>query len=332
MFSVHFLSILTTLKPLPLNKGLPQGSILGPTLFNIYINNITHGLGQSHIHLYADDTILYSFNTNISTALSQIQQSFNLLQHAFSNLRLNLNTSKTKCMLFNRNLPQPDSQIKILSLSGLEIQLVNQYKYLGIWLDSSLAFKTHIDSLLSKVKCRIGFLYRNKASFTYEAKQLLVKATILPILDYGDIVYRSASNTLLNKLDVIYHSAIRFVTGAPYKTHHCKLYSLVKWPSLQTRRKLHWLLFIYKSLIGKLPNYLSSLLQIHKPSRTLRSSCYIRLTVPKTQKEFGKTSFQFSAPNDWNNLQETLKLTSFVPTACFIKSVSAILQDKCTCF
>ena len=65
------------------------------------------------------------------------------------------------------------------------------------------------------------------------AKHTLVKLTILPILDFSDVIYKIASNTLLSKLDVVYHSAIRYVIKAPYTTHHCDLYALVGWPSLQ---------------------------------------------------------------------------------------------------
>jgi hypothetical protein len=72
----------------------------------------------------------------------------------------------------------------------------------------------------SKVKSRIGFLFRNQASFTHAAKHTLVKLTNLPILDFGDVIYKIAANTLLNKLDAVYHSAIRFVTKALYTTHH----------------------------------------------------------------------------------------------------------------
>ena len=66
-----------------------------------------------------------------------------------------------------------------------------------------------------KLNLEIGFLFRNKASFTHAAKHNLVKLTILPILDFGDVIYKIAYNTLLSKLDVVYHSAIRFVTKAP---------------------------------------------------------------------------------------------------------------------
>ena len=73
---------------------------------------------------------------------------------------------------------------------------------------------------------------------------------ILLILDFGDVIYKIAPNTLLRKLDVVYHSAIRFVTKAPYTTHHCDLNALDGWPSLHTRRQTHWLQVNYKSLLG----------------------------------------------------------------------------------
>ncbi len=140
---------------------------------------------------------------------------------------------------FNRNLPHIEYPPKIFSSDGSEIDHVKCYNLQILLI------------LLTKVKTRIGFLYHNKSSFIHSSKQLLVKMTVLPILDYGDVVYRSASKTLLHKLDVIYHTAIRFVTGASFNTHHCHLYSLLNWPSLHSRRQIHWFLFIYKSLIGK---------------------------------------------------------------------------------
>ena len=83
------------------------------------------------------------------------------------------------------------------------------------WLDCKLSFQTHIKHLQSKVKSRICFLFRNKASFTHAAKHTLVKLTIIPILDFGNVIYKIASNTLLNKLDAVYHSATRFGHQSP---------------------------------------------------------------------------------------------------------------------
>ena len=160
----------------------------------------------------------------------------------------------------------------------------------------------------------------------------MVKMTILPILDKGDFIYRIASKTLLSKLDTIYHSAIRFVTGAPYVTHHCDLYSLIQWPSLHIRRQIHWLSYIYKSMIGKTPGYLSSLLNIATKALNLRSSKYISLDPPSARIGFGRLSFQYSAASDWNELQKTLKLDSFISLPCLKKWLhETVTDDACSC-
>ena len=139
------------------------------------------------------------------------------------------------------------------TLYGSDLEYVDNYKYLGVLVDCKLSFQTHIKHLQSKIKSRICFLFRNKASFNHAAKHTLVKLTILPILDFGDVIDTIAPNTLLSKLDVVYHSAICFITKVPYTTHHCDLYALVGWPSLHTRHQTQWLQVIYKSLLGKAP-------------------------------------------------------------------------------
>jgi hypothetical protein len=184
-------------------------------------------------------------------------------------------------MLFNRSLPAPASPSSITTLDGSDLEYVDNYKYLGVWLDCKLSFQTHIKHLQSKIESRIGFLFHNKASFTHAAKHTLVKLTILPILDFSNVIYKIASNTLLSKLDIVYHSAIHFVTKAPYTTHHCDLYALVGWPTLHILCQTHWLQVIYKSLLGKAPIYLSSLVTIATPTRSTRSSRYISLDIPK---------------------------------------------------
>jgi hypothetical protein len=172
----------------------------------------------------------------------------------------------------------------ITTLDGSEY--VELYKYLGVWLDCKLSFQTHIKHRQYKIKSRIGFLFLNNASFTHAAKHTLVNLTILPILNFGDVIYKIASNTLLSKLNTVYHSAIRFVTKAPNTTHHCDLYALVGWPSLHSRRQQHWLQVIYKSLLGKALPYLSSLVTITTPTRSTHSSRYISLVIPKANSLF----------------------------------------------
>uniref|UniRef100_A0A8K9UEY6 Transposase Tc1-like domain-containing protein n=1 Tax=Oncorhynchus mykiss TaxID=8022 RepID=A0A8K9UEY6_ONCMY len=228
--------------------------------------------------------------------------------------------------------PWPGNSPDLNPIENLwSLEYVDIYKYLGVWLDCKLSFQTHIKHLQSKIKSRVGFLFRNKASFTHAAKLTLVKLTILPILDFGDVIYKMASNTLLSKLDAVYHSAIRFVTKAPYTTHHCDLYALVGWPSLHIRRQTHWLQVIYKSMLGKAPPYLSSLVTMATPIRSTRSSRCISLIIPKANTSFGRLSFQYSVACDWNELQKSLKLETFISLTNFKHQLSEQLTDRCSC-
>ena len=147
-----------------------------------------------------------------------------------------------------KNAPIPTGVIT--TSDDLELEVVTSYKYLGVWLDGTLFFSLKISKLQSIVKSTHGFLYRNRSFFTPVAKLTLIQMTILPMLDYRDVIYRSAVKGALEQLDVLYHLAIRCPTNAPYRTHHCYLYSSVNWSSLFTRRKTHWLMLIYKTLLG----------------------------------------------------------------------------------
>ena len=87
--------------------------------------------GDSLIHLYADDTILYFSGPSLDTVLTNLQRSFNVIQLSFRGLQLLLNASKTKCMLFNRSLPSPACPSSFITLVGSDLEYVDNYKYLG---------------------------------------------------------------------------------------------------------------------------------------------------------------------------------------------------------
>ena len=105
--------------------------MLGPTLFSIYINNIAQAVGRSLIHLYADDTVLYTAGPSMDFVLNALQQSFLSVQQAFSALTLALHTSKTNVMWFGKkNAPLPTGLFT--TSEGLELEVVTSYKYLGV--------------------------------------------------------------------------------------------------------------------------------------------------------------------------------------------------------
>ena len=146
------------------------------------------------------------------------------------------------------------------------------------------------------------------------------------MLDYRDAICRSAGNGEIERLDVLYHSAMRFATNAPYRTHHHTLYSSVNWSSLYTSHKTHWLMLIYKN------PYLKYLLQPSSSTYNTSSASHILLKVPKAHTSLGRSSFQFAAASDWNELQKSLKLDCFISISSFKDSITDTLTDSCGCF
>ena len=272
---------------------------------------------NASVHLYADDTIIYCCASTVALVFEHLRSAFDIIQTQLLNLRLVLNADKTKVMLFSGKKKVPEVLPGITTAQGTPIELVASYKYLGITIDDGLCFKTHIKNLLKKLKLKLGFFFRNKSCFSFNARKRLVAATFLPVLDYGDIVYMNAPTHSLKLLDAAYHGALRFITDCKPLTHHCTLYSLVNWSSLSTRRLLHWYHFIYKSILGLLPTYLSSFMSRKHFSHSLRSQDCITFTVPSVRTELGKTAFSYSAPSTWNSLQQSLKLSHLIPLEDF---------------
>ena len=325
--SVHLGTVISD--PITLDKGVTQESVLGPLLFLLYINNICDQLKFSSYHMYADDTILYTSASSLGAAFANLQSDFISLQHCLFDAKLVINANKTKMMFFHHNstviLPI------LMALDGTIIEVVDTYKYLGIWLDKDLNLKYHISYLSKKLKFIVSFLYRFKSCFSVTARKRLVNSLFLSQLDYGDTIYRIACPTTLAKLDPIYHAALRYITGSAFRTHHCTLYTLTGFSSLNTRRVLHWYTLNYKAILGKLPHYICSKFIAVQLTHNLRANSWLRFKVPHMRTELGRKTLSHFGPWSWNDLQARMRLGSLIPLSGFKHTISELLVNSCTC-
>ncbi len=215
---------------------------------------------------------------------------------------------------------------------GHRLKGLHLTKYLGIWLDDKLTYSSHIDSLLKKLRPTLGFYFRLKKCFSFVARRRLVESTLLWVLDYGDIIYMHAPQNVLKKLDVVYHTALWFVTGISVRTHHCNLYEMTNWTSLCLRRKKHMLIFILKALVVKLPQYISSLLTYCTNIYNTRLTDKLLLKMPIFHTEIGRSAFSNYAPYVWNELQGILHMESVPSLAMFKNILKSVYIEQCTCF
>ena len=140
---------------LVIDKGVPQGSILRPLLFTLYINNMLLPSLNCNVHYYTDDTILYNSGPTLASAVAGLQTAFVTNKRPLKCIKLILNSKKTKWMLFSRS-PRVYTSLGIHTLQGEQIEIVNYYKYLGIWLDTKLSFRTHGEHFLKELRRKIA--------------------------------------------------------------------------------------------------------------------------------------------------------------------------------
>lgn len=313
------------------SHGVPQGSILGPLLFSIFINELPRICQQCSIHLYADDTVIYFSDTNPTAIQNSLQTDFNLLQKWFYNNKLLLNTKKSCCMVFGSKPSHPDQlDLKIQTTNGSDLERVSSFKYLGLWIDPELTFKPHIDYIVKKCQASLSSLYRASECFTFEVRKRLITQLIFPILDYADIIYMNTTDYILYPINVLFNSLCRFILKCPFRTHHCFMYNSLSLLSPKARRRYHWVLFIFKCVYFTYPPYLKDLLVCSTGPYNLRHSHYPYFLVPRFFKTIARRSFQYRAPNDWNNLSVSLRSTSSFN--CFKSLLFSHLSLQCTCF
>ena len=116
------------------------------------------------------------------------------------------------------------NNLSLKFLDDTPLKQVDEFKYLGLWLDSQLSFRCHINSVVKKINCNLRILYRSINCFTQLIRLRIVSQLIFPLLDYADVVYQNTSESNLKPLTVVFNNICRFVLRCPFITHHCVLY------------------------------------------------------------------------------------------------------------
>ncbi|KAL8595170.1 hypothetical protein ACOMHN_013843 [Nucella lapillus] len=277
-------------------SGVPQGSVLGQTLFLAYINDLPERL-TALARLFADDTAVYRVVTSVNDQ-AQLQQDLHRLTEWEKSWDMQFNPAKCNTLPVTRSRRplQPSYQ-----LHGHILETVKAVKYLGVTIQGDLCWDDHVNNIVSKANKTLGFLRRN-LKISRSVKEQAYKAFVRPILEYASSVWDPHTQKNIDKLEAVQRRAARFVCNRYHNTSSVsRMLDSLGWQSLEERRKLARLSMLYKitNSIVHCPGIKSKLAPL--PPRQRRGHCQqFGLITCRTQ--YRSAAFLPSTVKDWNSL------------------------------
>ena len=280
-----------------MSTGVPQGSILGPLLFILFINDLHEVLRHSKIIMYADDTVIYVS----ANELENIQKHLNEdLEYIFSyfhtnELIINLKKGKTESMLFGTSKRLNNQELKV-TFNGFTIIFVELYKYLGNVIDNTLSFEKNFEKSYKKASGRLRLLEKLRQSLTVEAAKNIYVSMIMPLLTYSGTVHLNLNQQQLKKLASIDNRA-KFIVSKD-----------VRLPNTYQQIKKEACLLVRKCLDGNSCNNLFNYFEMINHNNNTRNNRKM-LRVPRVRLAFAKKSFYFTGAILYNDLPINIRST-----------------------
>uniref|UniRef100_A0A3B4FFR0 Reverse transcriptase domain-containing protein n=1 Tax=Pundamilia nyererei TaxID=303518 RepID=A0A3B4FFR0_9CICH len=283
----------------PLKYGVPQGSILGPALFALYLLPLGSIFSKYSIsfHCFADDLQIY---LPLKSGSDQPQLLLRCLDDVKQWLSLNflqLNENKTEVVIFG-NFNHIDS-----TLGTLSSYCKTHVKNLGVYIDGSFKLNKQVSAVVQSCFFQLRQLARIKPYLPADVFERIIHLFLTCRLDYCNSLYYGLDHATIHRLQMIQNAAARLLTGTKRREHITPILASLHWLPVPYRIQFKLLLFVFKSLNARAPPYLSELLSAYAPGKPTRSSSKLLLSIPRTNlKSRGDRSFSVAGPKLWNSL------------------------------
>ena len=286
--------------------GVPQGSILGPILFIIYINDMHNALQKCLVHHFADDTNLLFSHKNPKIIQKVMNKELKFLFDWLCANRLSLNVGKTEFVLFHPPRLKLENRI-ILKLNRTKIFASRKIKYLGLIIDDMLTWKAHVSELAKKLSRSVGMLYKIRENCPQSVLYSLYHSIFNSHLTYGLPVWGNADNIYLEKIRLLQKKAVRAITFSDFNAHSLPLLKDLEILSLSDLFQYQISSLLWDLDHDTLPTSLSGYFRKRKNdhSHSTRMATAEKFSVKKSNtKRFGLKSFQVQGSQILNKMKD----------------------------
>ena len=291
--------------------GVPQGTVLGPILFNLYINDIVKYVKYCKISMFADDTMIYIEGDDIPMMFNSMNYDLSVISKWLCDNSLSLNISKSKYMLIGNkfklskyNLSYPNLNLEIM---GNKLDKVNEIKYLGVIIDEHLNFKSHFNYIMNKMSKKVYFLRRISNCLNMSTKILLYKSLISPHIDFCSTILFNLNQNEVHKIQVIQNKAMRIILKCNKYTPINTMLEVLHFMNVKQRILFRTLDMIFKIKNKMAPDYLRNKIKYVRDVHTYNTRNVNDFFIDTPQsKRLAKTLF-YKGLTEFNQLPENIK-------------------------